>query len=337
MKRAENARVNYAIVGCGAMAMGHAAAAASDPRSAVRYFVDVDVSRAQALAQKHGGTAASDYRRALADPEVHAVALVLPHHLHCDYAVRAAEAGKHVFVEKPMAVNVAECDQMIQAAAGAGIVLFVGHVLRFYEANVRIKALIESGELGTPFFARYHSAQRPDFTPTRMHLADPKLGGGVILAGEVHHTDLMRWWLGEVERVRGYHLSVRPIYREMDSPEFSMVTYEFVSGAVGESSYSYATYVAGLRPQFKATVQFERGTVQVLSDGQMTIVRDASPNKPETVMTDASKAVSKEIPHMTSAILDGTPLACTPQDARRAVELCQAAERSAHLARDVEV
>lgn len=337
MGTVERSQVGYAIVGCGAMAAAHAAAVAADPRSAIRWCIDADLSRAEALTQEYGGTASADYGRALEDPRVDAVALVLPHHLHCDFAVAAAEARKHVFVEKPMATSVADCDRMIEAAERAGVVLLVGHVLRFNEANVRIKAVIDSGQLGDPFFARYHSEHRPEFRSSRMHLADPKCGGGVVLAGEVHHTDLMRWWLGEVRCVRAYHVAVRPEYKQMDSPEFSMVTYEFTNGAIGESSYSYASYVTGLRPLLKAAVYFERGTVQVLCDGQMTTVCDGRPGKPEIVKTDPEKAASREIPHVTSAILDGTPLVCTAQDARRAVQLCEAAERSAHVCQDVDV
>ena len=328
--------LNYAIVGCGSMGRVHAEAAANDPRSSIRYCVDSDLSRAEDFAQKYGGKPSENYEVVLADPDVDAVAIVLPHNLHSEYSVRAALAGKHIFVEKPMACTVEECDRMIAAAEAARVQLFVAHVLRFWEANIRIKDIIDSRELGRPFLARYYSEGRLVVGEDRMHLVDPTKGGGVILAGEVHHTDLIRWWMGEVKRVRGYHLNIRPEFVKINSQEFSMAVYEFEDGGVGETSYSYATLNSpGLRLP-KAVVQFEKGTIAVSDDGVMRILREGDSDIDE-IKTDPSTAAPQEIPHFTKAVLDGVRLRCTPWDARRAVELCVAAERSAHLGRDVEV
>lgn len=328
--------IDYAIVGCGAMARTHAQAAAKNPGSSVRYCVDTDLSRAEQFAQQYGGIGTDNYEVALADPGVHAVAIVLPHHLHCEFSVKAAEAGKHIFVEKPMACTVEECDRMMAAARAAGVQLFVAHVLRFWEANIRIKEMIQSRTLGRPFLARYYSEGRPSLAEDRMHLIDPAKGGGVILAGEVHHTDLIRWWMGEVKRVRGYHLNLRPEFANCDSQEFSMVVYEFEDGSIGETSYSYATLSSPALNLSKSVVQFEKGTVSVSSEGVMRILREGS-SEVEEICTDPSKAAPQEIPHFTSAIQNGTPLVCTPEDARRAVELCVAAEESAHLGHDVDL
>jgi predicted dehydrogenase len=116
----------------------------------------------------------------------------------------------------------------------------------------------------------------------------------------------------------------------------SMVVYEFEDGGVGETSYFYATLNSpGLRLP-KAVVQFENGTISVGDDGVMRILREGDSNV-DDIQTDPSTAAPQEIPHFTKAVLDGVPLRCTPRDARRAVELCIAAERSAHLRHDVEV
>jgi predicted dehydrogenase len=115
-----------------------------------------------------------------------------------------------------------------------------------------------------------------------------------------------------------------------------MVVYEFEDGSIGETSYSYATLSSPALNMPKAVVQFEKGTVSVSSDGVMRLLREGSSDV-EEVRTDPSKAAPQEIPHFTSALQNGTPLVCTPEDARRAVELCVAAETSAHLGRDVEV
>ena len=317
--------VRYALVGCGAMAATHAEAAAADERSDVVAFVDADPVRAEQFAARYGGRATTSYDQVLDDADVEAVILTLPHDLHAPFAVQAAEANKHAMVEKPMAVTLQEADDMMSAAERNGVLLFVAHVLRFNPANRRVKQLIESGELGEAFFARYHSEHRVELAGDRAHLNDPKRGGGVLLSGEVHHTDLMRWWMGDVRRIGGMQLNVRAEYHALDSEEFSLVLYEFENGALGESSYSYASFHTPQTPDAKATVHLSHGRLTVLYDGTVVIEKDQE----RTVEpTNPRAAAAAEVPHFSRCILNGEPLLVTAQDARRALELVLAAKCS---------
>jgi len=90
----------------------------------------------------------SDYREILANPEVDAVFVCTPDHLHAEHAVAALNAGKHVFLEKPMATTIADCDAIIEAAARSGAKLYVGHNMRFFPVVRKMRELIEAGRIG---------------------------------------------------------------------------------------------------------------------------------------------------------------------------------------------
>ena len=122
--------------------------------------------RAKAVADRHGiPHATSDWRDAIADPEVHAVVIATPPHLHHQMAITALEAGKHVLCEKPMARNVAESRDMVKLAATANVVAMINHEFRYMPIRARIKELIDEGYVGTP--------QSVSMNVFRSTLADP--------------------------------------------------------------------------------------------------------------------------------------------------------------------
>jgi hypothetical protein len=122
--------VRLALIGCGTMGRLHAGHAASDPACRVTLYVDQDLGRAEQLASRFGGVATTDYRRALDDPHLHGVILTVPDPLHAALAIEALAAGKHVMMEKPISVTLADADGVIAAAERAKRIVFVAHVLR---------------------------------------------------------------------------------------------------------------------------------------------------------------------------------------------------------------
>jgi UDP-N-acetyl-2-amino-2-deoxyglucuronate dehydrogenase len=141
--------VRVGIVGCGKVGGLHTAALRAVPEAVYLGAYDSDPARAAEFAAKHGGTAFADLD-ALLRAGVEAVLIGTPHPAHREPAVRAAEAGVHVLVEKPMAATLADCDAMLAAAARAGVRLGVISQRRFYEPVRRVKAAIDAGKLGTP-------------------------------------------------------------------------------------------------------------------------------------------------------------------------------------------
>src|SRR5690606_15137160 len=102
------------------------------------------------FAQEHGGSAYSDWRDLLADPKVDVVLIATPHHLHEEIAIGAAQAGKHILLEKPMAPTTRACDAINAAVAKAGVQLMVGHIMHFALPCLKAKEIIDSGIIGKP-------------------------------------------------------------------------------------------------------------------------------------------------------------------------------------------
>src|SRR5919197_28573 len=263
--------VRLALIGCGTMGRLHAVHAASDPACRVTLYVDQDLGRAEQLASRFGGVATTDYRRALDDPQLHGVILTVPDPLHAALAIEALAAGKHVMMEKPISVTLADADGVIAAAERAKRIVFVAHVLRFRPALRRIKRLLTAGALGEPIFARYHNEHFPD-VGERPWLASAE-EGGVFISGAIHHADLLRWWLGEVTVVSGHGRRVRPEYRAVGHFDHALIVYDFASGALGESTYSYASHRTNVRPYVEATLTGTEGDLVQFADGAAHVYR----------------------------------------------------------------
>jgi predicted dehydrogenase len=166
----------------------------------------LDTARAWGLSPDR---AYADYARLLADPQVDLVELLVPHHLHAGMAVAACRAGKHVSVQKPMALCVAEAEQMIAAAQQAGVVLRVFENFVFYPPHVRAKEMIDAGEIGEPQMIRLHvntGARRGGWdVPLGAWLwrfDEKRCGGGPLVFDHGYHLfSLARHLMGPVERV----------------------------------------------------------------------------------------------------------------------------------------
>src|SRR5204863_8109855 len=131
--------------------------------------------------------------------------IALPHHLHEQATVDACSAGKHVFIEKPMADTVEECDRMIAAAEKAGVQLFVAHTQRYFAATMKAQELLHGGSLGRPVFA-VDTWYKPFGIETRPPwMLDRATGGGMWLMDGAHQIDRTCWALdGDVESVKAY-------------------------------------------------------------------------------------------------------------------------------------
>jgi len=144
-------KMKFVLVGCGRIATLHAAGYKDNPDAELWGVCDTNTACAKKFAQEHGVPKIyKDFDEVLADKEVTAVELLLPHHLHCEYTVRACRAGKHVSVQKPMALNLSECDEMIKAAEENGVLLKVFENFVFYPPYRFAKKLLDDGEIGEP-------------------------------------------------------------------------------------------------------------------------------------------------------------------------------------------
>jgi UDP-N-acetylglucosamine 3-dehydrogenase len=202
-----------------------------------------------------GARAYSSYEDLIAAEEVDVVDVCLPTAYHRDLALEAARAGKHLILEKPIARNLEDAEAIIEAFDGNAQRLFVGHVVRFFPEYVRIKEMIDAGELGTVGVARA-SRRSPFLTGWNDWYADWRMSGGVLLDLVIHDFDFLRWSLGEVERI--YARGV--LGREYNRLDYALVTLRFEGGAIAHvegqwgypGPFNYSIEVAGSRAMVTA-------------------------------------------------------------------------------------
>lgn len=195
--------LKFGIIGCGLI--GQKRAAALPPGKLVA-VCDLNLAQAQRLAALQPGvTATTDYRQIVENPEIDAVIVATVNNALAPMALAAITAGKHVLVEKPAAISVAEIDPLLAAAAKAKVVVRVGFNHRYHPALQKARELIDTGAVGPLMFlrARYGHGGRVGYD--REWRADPKLsGGGELIDQGVHLIDLSRWFLGEFPTVQGH-------------------------------------------------------------------------------------------------------------------------------------
>ena len=176
-------KVGYAVVGLGYIAQIAVLPAFAHARRNSRLvaFVSGDPKKQQAMAKRYGVRHVygyEDYAECLANPEVDAVYIALPNHMHRDYAVAAARAGKHILCEKPLAVTPAEAEEMIQAAVENGVRLMTAYRLHFEKANLKAVEIVRSGRLGEPrIFQSVHTMQVEE---GNIRLLPTDQGGGPV-------------------------------------------------------------------------------------------------------------------------------------------------------------
>jgi predicted dehydrogenase len=186
-----------------------------------------------AFAEKYRCRQAESFEAVLKDPEVEAVLLTTPHTLHGQQVIAAAQAGKHVFVEKPFTLTVAEGRRATEACQRSGVVLSVGHGRRRQPANRALKGLIADGAMGRVVQIEGNISSNTGFTwKPGSWRADPReTPAGAMTGLGIHHVDTFQYLLGPIARVMA--LSRRQVLRDVEIEDTTGILFEFASGALG--------------------------------------------------------------------------------------------------------
>lgn len=219
-----------------------------------------DLEWARKLAEEHGARAYYDrVEDLLADPEVDAVHVATPVYLHRDLVLQAAEHGKHVLCEKPMAMNGAECREMIAACSANGVMLQMGLVLRFHPALRNIREIVRSGQLGMILEARTQLLKWMPRGGNSWRIKPEMAGGGVIMDIGSHAIDLLCYLLGDVAEVIAFTGNRVFGWAVEDT---GSVMLRFRDGAWGKVAVSFGVPHAGSFLEVYGT----EGTLLVYSD-----------------------------------------------------------------------
>lgn len=231
-------KVGIAVIGCGAISDYHINALRLIPQADIKVFCDIDIQRA---ADKAQGLAdiCEDWHEAIVRDDVDLVMILTPNDLHREMAVASAEAGKNVFVQKPMARSSEECRQMIKAAEDNGVMLFQSYMHRYFEESIWAREYIKSGRLGDIYLCRIrNSLPGSDYSIWQYDRKRCGEGGAIIDVG-VHGIDLVSHILGDIEEVisasKGQHVHERLINGELihpDNEDWALTTYRLSSGAM---------------------------------------------------------------------------------------------------------
>ncbi|HEV8489849.1 MAG TPA: Gfo/Idh/MocA family oxidoreductase [Candidatus Limnocylindrales bacterium] len=334
--------VRFGIVGSGTMALVYAEALATQV-DAGHLVAIAGGRRAPGLAADYGVEAVGSPEALFARPDVDVVVIATPHTTHLPYTVAAAAAGKHVYVEKPMAVTVAECDAMIAACRAAGVLLTVAKQSRQNPTTVEAKRLIDAGEIGEVRMVRMLSSTVGwDVSPDSW-IGDPKEGGAYLDWG-VHGVDALRWLTG-ANAVRAFAQMAN--YGGLPAPDTSaMVHYVMDSGAMVQVWMSYEFPPPGLGTNFQFMIVGSKGMLDLhryvlkrsTDDGWVTIFEW----EPWDWVTDAKNErriglTARQVQQFTRAVERGEPLVVTGDEGRAAVEMIEAAQRSARTGEAVAI
>lgn len=322
-------RLGIAIVGCGAVADWHwRAVQAAATRTRVTACVDPDDARAAAMAAKSGGMPYRTLAAALADDavEVDAVAIMVPHRLHEPIAVEALRARRHVLLEKPMAIDLAACARILDAARDAGTVFMVAENAQYWPGVLQAKALLDDGAVGRLVTARAWCCVpfMPEFYgPDGWRFSVASAGGGVAIDAGSHFLRPLRMWCGELVEVVA--ATARP-QAAMEGESLCRALCRFDSGVLASFDAVLAVAAGAPVPRFQLT-----GTTgEIVVDATHVRLFDARGGAGTVVGESAYlDSYAGEWRDFESAVLDGRPLAAPAEYAIGELRAALAMYRSA--------
>jgi myo-inositol 2-dehydrogenase/D-chiro-inositol 1-dehydrogenase len=329
--------VRFGLIGYGAWGTHHARAIASVAGAElVAVAAHSATSCERARADHPAARIHADYRELLAREEIDVVDVVLPSHLHHAVGSDVLRSGRHLLIEKPMALSIEHCDDLVRLARDRKLVLAVGHELRQSSLWGKVKELIDGGAIGEPLYALIELWRRPYRLGSDGWRYDIRRVGSWILEEPIHFFDLARWYFaGAGEPVSVFAAANG---RRLDHPElhdnFSAIVnfpggrYAVISQTLagwehhqtarltGTTGAIIATWGGATDRTFEPTFR-----LQLMRGDRVEELSIAKPSGEVYELVD-------EVACVVQAVRDGTPVACTGDDGRCAVAMCLAAQES---------
>ena len=267
----------------------------------------------------------SDFDKMLQDEKLDLISITLPTYMHADYTVKALEAGLHVLCEKPMALDLEQCQLMIDAAKRSGKVLQIGHCIRFWPEYVKARHIIESGEYGKVRAATFQRLSAPPtWSWNNWQRAGSKNGGGAMMDLHIHDVDIILHWFGLPESVytsaaQGPTGCYDHILTQYAYPDDKVVT--------AEASWLMAPGF-GFRMSFN--IALEKATITFDSTSDPSLKIHTFDNKTYTPAPENKDGYWFEIEYFIKTILgEKLPRIITPQQSYDAVRIALAEKISA--------
>jgi UDP-N-acetyl-2-amino-2-deoxyglucuronate dehydrogenase len=253
-------QIHFAIIGCGRIAQRHAEHISKNGKLVA--VCDIVPDKAKQLAEKYNAEAYTSFQEMLNNEKIiNVVSICSPNGLHAEHSIAALRAGFHVLCEKPMALSVQDCGEMIKEAEKANRRLFIVKQNRFNPPVAAVKKLIDEGRLGkiysvqlNCFWNRNNEYYQNSWKGTK------QLDGGTLYTQFSHFIDLLYWMIGDVKDVSAYTAN----YNHKSIIEFEdtgVVSLKFYNGAIGTVNYSVNSFDHNMEGSL--TIFGERGTVKI--------------------------------------------------------------------------
>lgn len=242
--------IRFAIVGCGVIAPTHARSIAELPGAQLVAVCDIIPEKASALAEIYSVDAYNSADEMVLRKDIDVVIVLTPSGLHAEIGVKAAQAGKHVLVEKPMDVTLEQADQLIRACEEAGVKLGVISQHRFDPAMMALKQAVEEGKLGQLNFGGSHTKwfRSQGYYDSGSWRGTWALdGGGALINQSIHYVDMLQYIMGPVEELKGY--TCTRAHARIEVEDLAVASIKFRSGALGlleGSTLAYPGFFARL-------------------------------------------------------------------------------------------
>jgi predicted dehydrogenase len=301
-----------------------------------------DKTKAEAFAKKHAVANFYDSAEALCnDKEIDVVYVASPTFLHCEHAVLAAQSGKHVLCEKPMAPTLQECDQMISAAKENDVALMIGHNMRFHAVHQKVKEMIADGLIGTVGLARaeiitsFKKNQGDKFATDQFRLNRTIGGGGVLFDMGIHAIDVLRFILDDdVEEVNAFSQN---LFIECNGEDTVSAVLKFKKGAYG------AIATSGALPYARNGVEVYGDKGAIMTDGSVWIaarsgeIKVFADDKWVTHTAEINNCYLAEVEHFLQCLSENRPPAVAGEEAKENLRVVLAAYRSMDAGQSVQI
>ena len=317
-----------AVVGCGRIAAAHLPGLTRIPEYELVATVDAIPDRAREAATQYSFRRwYASMEEALQDPEVEAAILLLPHDQHRDASLQFLRAGRHVLVEKPMALTTAEADEMIAAADKADRKLMVAHVMRFMWAQRRARELVQGGAIGEPVQLIERRLDYIDAPRTPWWASAARTGGLLWMLNGSHSVDTALWILNtRAERVYAEFRHTNPAWEGED--DFA-VTLSLANGAFATLHQSWTTRLRA----FDNVIIGSEATIEL--HGHHELILHTASGATEEISSSKVDPYELQDREFALAILEGREPEASGKDVRKVMEVMDAARVSAREHRSV--
>ncbi len=330
-------RVNIALIGTGRIGSMHTRnLKLSIPEANLVAVCDIRLEVAQAIAEELDiPRVVRDYHELLQDPDIEAFMITTNTDTHAAIVKDVAAAGKHIFCEKPLALDLKDIDDVLEAVEKCGVKLQVGFNRRFDKSFRRVHEIVASGEIGRPCIL--HITNRDPEPPSVEYALS---SGGMFLDMTIHDFDMARFQIGEIEEVYAIgSLLVAPELGQADDVDTDVVTLKFENGALGVIDNSrQAVYGYDQRLE----VFCSHGTAMAKNEEESAAIKgDASgfqsARPPHSFMQRYAPCYVEEVRQFIECVREDLPTPTTGEDARLAVVLGFAAWKSLRQGRPVKL